>query len=107
VTAHKLHINTAVHSPFVDPCETQFRRDVAAIFARYPDPHVPTTTTMSTVTAEFKVDLYTPDYLWNKLRQPVLFSSAIPKIIERFGESMVFVEVSPHPVLSQVSVCLG
>ncbi|KAF9242153.1 hypothetical protein BU15DRAFT_44267, partial [Melanogaster broomeanus] len=31
--ACKLRINTVVHSPFVDPCETQFRRDVAAIFA--------------------------------------------------------------------------
>ncbi|KAF9239502.1 polyketide synthase [Melanogaster broomeanus] len=107
VTAHKLRINTAVHSPFVDPCEAQFRRDVAAIFAEYPGPHVPRTTTMSTVTAEFKVDSYTPDYLWNNLRQPVLFSSAIPKIIERFGESTVFVEISPHPVLSQYIKSMG
>ncbi|KAF9237180.1 polyketide synthase [Melanogaster broomeanus] len=86
---------------------TQFRRDLEAIFAEYPGPHVPTTTTMSTVTAEFKVDSYTPDYLWNNLRQPVLFSSAIPKIIERFGESTVFVEVSPHPVLSQYIKSMG
>ncbi|KAF9237183.1 polyketide synthase [Melanogaster broomeanus] len=107
VTAHKLRINTAVHSPFVDPCETQFRRDLEAIFAEYPGPHVPTTITMSTVTADFKVDSYTPDYLWNNLRQPVLFSSAIPKIIERFGESTVFVEVSPHPVLSQYINSMG
>ncbi|KAF9237185.1 polyketide synthase [Melanogaster broomeanus] len=107
VAAHKLRINTAVHSPFVDPCETQFRRDLEAIFAEYPGPHVPTTTTMSTVTAEFKVDSYTPDYLWNNLRQPVLFSSAIPKIVERFGESTVFVEVSPHPVLSQYIKSMG
>ncbi|KAF9235665.1 polyketide synthase [Melanogaster broomeanus] len=107
VAAHKLRINTAVHSPFVDPCETQFRRDVAAIFAEYPGPHVPTTTTMSTVTAEFKVDPYTLDYLWNNLRQPVLFSSAVPKIIERYGESTVFVEMSPHPVLSQYIKSMG
>ncbi|KAF9237177.1 polyketide synthase [Melanogaster broomeanus] len=107
VAAHKLRINTAVHSPFVDPCETQFRRDLEAIFAEYPGPHVPITPTMSTVTAEFIVDSYTPDYLWNNLRQPVLFSSAIPKIIERFGESTVFVEVSPHPVLSQYIKSMG
>ncbi|KAF9237181.1 polyketide synthase [Melanogaster broomeanus] len=107
VAAHKLRINTAVHSPFVDPCETQFRRDLEAIFAEYPGPHVPTTMTMSTVTAEFKVGSYTPDYLWNNLRQPVLFSSAIPKIVERFGESTVFVEVSPHPVLSQYIKSMG
>ncbi|KAF9231747.1 hypothetical protein BU15DRAFT_55780, partial [Melanogaster broomeanus] len=95
VAAHKLRINTAAHSQFVDPCETQFCQDLKAIFAEYPGPHVPTTTTMSTVTAEFKVESYTPEYLWNNLRQPVLFSSAIPKITERFGEWTVFVEVSP------------
>ncbi|KAF9239505.1 hypothetical protein BU15DRAFT_74656 [Melanogaster broomeanus] len=67
----------------------------------------PPPTTMSTVTADFKADQYTPDYLWNNLRQPVLFSSAIPKIVERFGESTVFVEVSPHPVLSQYIKSMG
>ncbi|CCM06115.1 uncharacterized protein FIBRA_08364 [Fibroporia radiculosa] len=70
VVARKLRINTAVHSPFVDPCESQYRRDLAAIFAEYPGPHVPKIRTMSTVTAEFKTDSYTPDYLWNNLRQP-------------------------------------
>ncbi|KAF9238192.1 polyketide synthase [Melanogaster broomeanus] len=95
VVVHKLRINTAVHSPFVDPCETQFRRDLEAIFAEYPGPHIPKTTTMSTVTAEFKSDSYTPDYMWNNLRRP------------RFGESTVFIEVSPHPVLSQYIKSMG
>ncbi|CCM04557.1 uncharacterized protein FIBRA_06738 [Fibroporia radiculosa] len=100
VVARKLRINTAVHSPFVDPCESQYRRDLADIFAEYPGPHIPKIRTMSTVTAEFKTDSYTPDYLWNNLRQPVLFSSAIPKILESLGESTTFVEIAPHPVLS-------
>ncbi|KAF9242059.1 polyketide synthase [Melanogaster broomeanus] len=107
VVAQKLRINTAVHSPFVNPCESQFRRDLEAIFAEYPGPHVPKIPTMSTVTAEFKEDAYSPDYMWKNLRQPVLFSSAIPKIVERFGESTVFVEVSPHPVLSQYIKTMG
>ncbi|CCM04590.1 uncharacterized protein FIBRA_06771 [Fibroporia radiculosa] len=107
VVARKLRINTAVHSAFVDPCESQYRRDLAAIFAEYPGPHIPKIRTMSTVTAEFKTDSYTPDYLWSNLRQPVLFSSAIPKIIESLGESTTFVEVSPHPVLSQYLKQMG
>lgn len=103
VTAHKLRVSTAVHSPFVDPCEKAYRSELTAIFAQYPGPHIPTTLTMSTVTAEFKSDSYTIDYLWNNLRQPVLFSVSVPKIVDRFGESTVFLEMSPHPVLSQVS----
>ncbi|KAF9236558.1 hypothetical protein BU15DRAFT_63912 [Melanogaster broomeanus] len=66
---------------------TSVRPSFAEIFAQYPGLHVPTTTTMSMVTANFKVHSYTPDYLWNNLRQPVFFSSAIPNIIEIFGES--------------------
>ncbi|KIJ60835.1 polyketide synthase [Hydnomerulius pinastri MD-312] len=107
VVARKLRINTAVHSPFVDPCESQYRRDLATIFAEYPGPHIPKIPTMSTVTAEFKTDSYTPDYLWNNLRQPVLFSSAIPKVVERLGELTTFIEVAPHPVLSQYLKQMG
>ncbi|KIJ60886.1 polyketide synthase [Hydnomerulius pinastri MD-312] len=107
VVARKLRINTAVHSPFVHPCESQYRRDLATIFAEYPGPHIPKIPTMSTVTAEFKTDSYTPDYLWNNLRQPVLFSSAIPKVVERLGELTTFIEVAPHPVLSQYLKQMG
>jgi fatty acid synthase len=104
VTAHKLRISTAVHSPFVDPCQEQYRAELAAIFDDYDGPCIPTTLTMSTVTGEFKYDAYTIDYLWNNLRQPVLFSAAIGKVIEKFGDGTTFVEISPHPVLSQVRV---
>jgi acyl transferase domain-containing protein len=84
VVARKLRISTASHSPFVDLCEEQYRSDLVPIFAEFPGPHVPTTLTMSTVTSEFKSDAYTIDYLWKNIRQPVLFSTAIPKIVERF-----------------------
>jgi acyl transferase domain-containing protein len=107
VVARKLRISTASHSPFVDLCEEQFRSDLVPIFAEFPGPHVPTTFTMSTVTGEFKGDAFTIDYLWRNIRQPVLFSTAIPKIVERFGEMATFIEISPHPVLSQVDVLYG
>ena len=105
VTAQKLRISTAVHSPFVDPCQEQYRAELAAIFDDYDGPCIPTTLTMSTVTGEFKYDAYTIDYLWNNLRQPVLFSASIGKVIEKFGDGTTFIEISPHPVLSQVRVC--
>jgi fatty acid synthase len=103
VVARKLRVSTAVHSPFVDPCQENYRAELATIFSEYSGPHRPTSLTMSTVTGEFKADAYTIDYLWNNLRQPVLFSSAVKKIINGFGEQTTFLEMSPHPVLSQVS----
>jgi fatty acid synthase, animal type len=102
VTARKLRVSTAVHSPFVDPCEETYRSELVTIFSQHIGPFIPSSLTMSTVTAEFRSEEYTIDYLWRNLRQPVLFSSAIPKIIDRFGENTTFVEVSPHPILSQV-----
>ena len=45
---------------------------------------------------------YTVDYLWRNLRQPVRFSTAIPTLIDHLGKNSTFVELSPHPVLSQV-----
>jgi|SRR5882762_4532330 len=105
ITARKLRVSTAVHSPFVDPCEEAYRSELSTVFSQYTGPFIPSTLTMSTVTAEFKYDEYTVDYLWHNLRQPVLFSSAIPKMVDRFGETTTFVEVSPHPILSQV--CYG
>jgi fatty acid synthase, animal type len=103
VVATKLRVSTAVHSPFVDACEKSYRSELATIFTQHVGPFIPSTLTMSTVTAEFKYDEYTVDYLWCNLRQPVLFSSAVPKIVDRFGENTIFLEVSPHPILSGVS----
>ena len=60
---------------------------------------------MSTVTAEFRDgEEYTIDYLWQNLRQPVLFCRAIKNLVEKYGQYTAFVEISPHPVLSQVRI---
>ncbi|KAJ3555439.1 hypothetical protein NM688_g2577 [Phlebia brevispora] len=107
VAARKLRVSVAVHSPFVDPCEKTFRVKLASIFAQYTGPFIPTITTMSTVTAKFKTDEYTMDYLWDNLRQPVRFSSAIPSLMDTYGPYTTFVEISPHPVLSQFIKDMG
>ncbi|PCH43245.1 ketoacyl-synt-domain-containing protein, partial [Wolfiporia cocos MD-104 SS10] len=107
VVARKLRVSTAVHSPYVDPCEASYRAELAAIFSQYEGPFIPTIPTMSTVTAEMKADEYTIDYLWRNLRQPVLFSAAIPKIVNEYGTNTTFVEISPHPVLGQYIKKMG
>ncbi|EPQ50300.1 polyketide synthase [Gloeophyllum trabeum ATCC 11539] len=106
-TARKLRVSTAVHSPFVDICEKSYRAELKSIFSKHKGPFVPKVPTMSTVTGEFVDGEYTIDYLWKNLRQAVLFSTAIPKLIERFGENTVFLEVSPHPVLSSYIEQMG
>ncbi|KAF9261006.1 polyketide synthase [Marasmius fiardii PR-910] len=107
VLARKLRVGTAVHSPYVDACEAQYRQELYRIFASYPGPHKPTIPVMSTVTAEFVSSEYTVDYLWNNLRQAVRFNEAIPKILEKHGESTVFIEIAPHPVLSSYIKQMG
>ena len=106
VVARKLRVSTAVHSPFIDVCEETYRTELATILGVHTGPCMPTIPTMSTVTADFKSDDYNIDYLWGNLRQPVLFSDAVLKIIGQFGETTTFLEISPHPVLSQVFIFL-
>ncbi|KAH9940662.1 polyketide synthase [Amylocystis lapponica] len=107
VTARKLRVSTAVHSPLVDACEAVYRAELELCFAQYKGPFCPTRLAMSSVTGEFKSDSYTIDYLWSNLRRPVLFSTAVPRIIDRFGENATFVEIAPHPVLSQYIKQMG
>ncbi|KAJ6535978.1 hypothetical protein DFH09DRAFT_1043015 [Mycena vulgaris] len=106
-TARKLRVSTAVHSPLVDACEAVYRAELELCFSQYTGPFSPKTLVMSSVTGAFKNDPYTVDYLWNNLRQPVQFSTAIPALIARFGEKTIFVEMSPHPVLSQYIKQMG
>ena len=106
ISARKLRVGTAVHSPYVDPCEEQYRQDLHGIFAAHPGPHKPTIPVISTVTAEFVHDEYSVDYLWSNMRQTVRFSTAIPNLIKKHGDESTFLEVAPHPVLSQVSLLI-
>ncbi|KAF7792169.1 hypothetical protein EIP86_003199 [Pleurotus ostreatoroseus] len=106
VAARKLRVSTAVHSPFVEPCQETYRAELKTIFDHYESagagPFVPKVPTMSTVTADFRDGKeYTIDYLWQNLRQPVLFCRAIENLVEKYGQYTAFVEISPHPVLSQ------
>lgn len=103
VKATKLRVNTAVHSPYVEPCQWQYREELSKIFSEHPGPHTPTIPTMSTVSAKFVSGEYTVEYLWENLRQPVQFYPAISSLMDKYGKDTTFVEISSHPVLSGVS----
>ncbi|KAK1215285.1 hypothetical protein PQX77_022103 [Marasmius sp. AFHP31] len=107
ISARKLRVGTAVHSPYVDLCEGHYRQDLYRIFSAHSGPYKPTIPVISTVTAEFVDYEYSVDYLWSNLRQPVRFSTAIPKLLEKYSEESAFLEIAPHPVLSQYIKQMG
>ncbi|KZT03148.1 FabD/lysophospholipase-like protein [Laetiporus sulphureus 93-53] len=102
VVARKLPVSTGVHSPLVNSCEDAYRTELARIFSRYAGPFIPSTLDMSMVTAEFRSGDYTVDYLWDNMQQPMLFLPAIMGLLDKFGKRTTFVEISPHPINSQV-----
>lgn len=97
VKAVKLRVSIAMHSPFVDACEQQFRSDLAGIFAKYSprSAHIPV---ISSVTGDYMHGEDTIDYLWKNMRRPVQFSNAVRKLVMDFPEPSC-IEFSPHPVL--------
>ncbi|KAI0917773.1 Type I Iterative Polyketide synthase (PKS) [Taiwanofungus camphoratus] len=107
VKATKLRVNTAVHSPYVEPCQWQYREELSKIFSEHPGPHTPTIPTMSTVSAKFVSGEYTVEYLWENLRQPVQFYPAISSLMDKYGKDTTFVEISSHPVLSGYLKVIG
>lgn len=86
-------VDVASHGPQMDPLETRLRAALAGI-----RPQVPTIPFFSTVTGGWVggagVD---PDYWWRNLRHQVRFHEAVASLAE--AGSVVFLELSPHPLL--------
>jgi acyl transferase domain-containing protein/acyl carrier protein len=101
VFVRRIQVDYASHSPQVDPLRPELFEALEGI-----RPGSSPVTLYSTVTGE-AVDALTLDaaYWVRNLRQPVLLSKAVERLIEDGHD--VFVEVSPHPVLlSSVEQCL-
>jgi|SRR5690242_17716767 len=52
----------------------------------------------STVTGDFEMDGFGPEYWHQSFVKPVLFHSALRKLVEKHGNNL-FVEIGPHPTL--------
>ena len=86
-------VDVASHSPQMDPLMGELRSRLEGIKAR--PAAIPI---YSTVTGERIDGLDLGAGYWARnLRQPVLFSTAVRKLLQ--DEYTVFVEVSPHPIL--------
>ncbi|MGC4807680.1 type I polyketide synthase, partial [Micromonospora sp. DT233] len=92
VRARRIAVDYASHSPAMDALTDRLAVELADVTSQ--EPQVPW---LSTVTGEYVTSLG-PDYWFRNLREPVGFADGIARLA---GEGHgVFVEVSPHPVLT-------
>ncbi len=89
-----LQVEVAFHSPQMDEIKQELLTSLKGL-----QPQTTKIPLYSTVTGEIisGKDL-TEDYWWNNVRQPVRFAPAIETLIK--DEFQVFLEIGPHPVLS-------
>ena len=89
--ARRIEVDVASHHPIIDPVLPDLRAELADLTPRRPTIPLITTTLAE---GEPKFDA---DYWCSNLRNPVRFSQAISAASDTHG---VFVEVSPHPILT-------
>ncbi|MGW5446790.1 type I polyketide synthase [Streptomyces asiaticus] len=93
VFCRPVKVDVASHSPQVDPLREELLADLATVSPR--PSRIPI---LSTVTGELcDGSDFNADYWMRNLREPVLFWDAVRTLIA--GDTGVFVEMSPHPVL--------
>ncbi|WP_189275592.1 SDR family NAD(P)-dependent oxidoreductase, partial [Kitasatospora griseola] len=95
IRARRLPVNYAAHSAQVEAIREQLLTDLAEI-----SPRSATIPFFSTVTGE-EIDTagLDADYWYRNLREPVLFDRTT-RLLLASGSDPVFVEISPHPVLT-------
>ncbi|PCH38980.1 thiolase-like protein [Wolfiporia cocos MD-104 SS10] len=96
--ARKIKTSVAVHSSFMELCRQEYCSCIADVFDRYPGEHKALIPTYSTATGGL-LPLFDGAYFWRNSREPVQFTRTIHAILHDHPDS-VFLEISPHPVLS-------
>jgi acyl transferase domain-containing protein/NADPH:quinone reductase-like Zn-dependent oxidoreductase/SAM-dependent methyltransferase/NAD(P)-dependent dehydrogenase (short-subunit alcohol dehydrogenase family)/acyl carrier protein len=92
-----LKINNAYHTPIM----SSLRDEALSLFATtLTSARAPTVPFFSTVHAEWKTDKFDGHYMWMNIERPVRFQAAIAACLERFGKNVLFIELTPHPILS-------
>ena len=99
--AAKLNVTCAFHTPLMEPQEEEFKTVMKAMLGNFQvGMNLPAVRVMSTVDGQWLERDMDVGYFWDNIRQPVLFGTAINKIIkENSSENILFLEIAPHPVL--------
>lgn len=99
VFAAKLRVTCAFHTPLMESQEQPFKELVAATPLSQ-GTKTPFARVMSTTDGNWLERDLDMNYCWDNIRRPVLFGTAINKIISDEGPDGVrFLEIAPHPVL--------
>ena len=99
VFAAKLRVTCAFHTPLMEPQEQLFKERVSATPLGQ-GTKTPFARVMSTTDGKWLDRDLDINYCWDNIRRPVLFGTAINKIISDEGPDGVrFMEIAPHPVL--------
>ena len=97
VFAVKLRVTCAFHTPLMEAQEKTFKDFVKSALTTT---HEPIAKVMSTVDGKWLERDLDVQYCWDNIRQPVLFGTALNKIVQELGaENVSFLEIAPHPVL--------
>ena len=97
VFAANLRVTCAFHTPFMEAQEKVFKDFVKGALTAT---RKPAAKVMSTVDGKWLERDLDVQYSWDNIRQPVLFGTALNKIIQELGaENVSFLEIAPHPVL--------
>ena len=92
IFCRQIKVDVASHSPQMDALHDDLLRELEAL-----RPNSPVVPICSTVTGDFRNSVpFDAAYWWRNLREPVLFSAAIQKLLESGCET--FLEISPHPI---------
>jgi acyl transferase domain-containing protein len=97
LSAQRLRIPIPSHSPLLDRYRAEWFESIGDLFRD--SIWAPAAPIYSTVTNSPQVGPYDAQYYWRNMLEPVRFQQTIEAII-REHPSAVYVEVSPHPVLS-------
>lgn len=102
VFARMLTVVVPYHSAHMDPIEDEILASL-----EYLRPDAPRVPMVSAVTADWVTgSALDAGYWWRSIRQPVLFADGLDRLID--DAYRTFVEIAPHPVLSQsVGQCLA
>lgn len=97
--ARKIKTRVAGHSALMDSCHKLYQQHMDDIFSRYGGNYFPTLPVFSTQTGNRHNAAFTAQYMWTNARDPVLFEATIKNVLQSHPDS-IFVEITPHPVLS-------
>ncbi|KAG6333238.1 hypothetical protein ID866_5853, partial [Astraeus odoratus] len=108
VFAAKLRVSCAFHTPLMEAQEALFKERVAATPLSQ-GTKTPVARVMSTTDGKWLDRDLDINYCWDNIRRPVLFGTAINKIVTQEGANGVaFLEIAPHPVLkAYIEQCGG